>query len=132
MKEHKGRVLCADDDPDTCEMMAILLGESGYDVVAAQSVGEGLMMARRGSFDLIILDWHFEDGTGIELCQMIRSFDPQTPILFYSGEVYKQDVEKALKVGAQGYLVKPTGLAHLLKVISKHTGKEPAAERQAN
>jgi DNA-binding response OmpR family regulator len=132
MKEHKGRVLCADDDPDTCEMMTILLGESGYDVTVAQTAADGLMLARDCAFDLIILDWHFKDGSGIELCQMIRNFDPKTPILFYSGAVYSQEVEKALKVGAQGYMVKPTGLSHLLKVISEHTGNEPGADRHEN
>ena len=112
------KVLCIDDDQDTCEMMIILLGQSGYEVIHAPTVAEGFMLARKGGFDLIILDWHFKDGTGIELCQMIRTFDPKTPILFYSGAAYQQDMEKAMKVGAQGYLVKPTGLTHLIQAIT--------------
>lgn len=126
------KVLCVDDDQDTCEMMTILLGQSGYEAVQAKTAYDGLMLSREGGFDLIILDWKLEDGTGIELCQMIRTFDPKTPILFYSGAAYQDEVEKAMKVGAQGYLVKPTGLAHLMQAISKHTGGEPGPDQQAN
>ena len=90
MEKTKGRILCVDDDKDTCELVTVLLGQAGYEVIQALNIADGLTLARREHFDLILLDWFFDDGTGLELCQMIRAFDSQTIILFYSGVAYKR------------------------------------------
>lgn len=120
MEKINGRILCVDDDQDTCEMITVLLGQSGYEVQHALSVADGLKKARQGGFDLILLDWGFEDGTGVDLCRQIRAFDDQTPVLFYTGEVDDAAVEGALGSGAQGYLIKPVGMDRLLHAISAY------------
>src|SRR5437763_546290 len=95
--ESSKQILCIDDDQDTCEIVALLFGGAGYEVTHALTVAEGLRLAKRGGFDLILLDWSFDDGTGLELCQMIRSFDTDTPILFYSAVAYQAEVKKAMR-----------------------------------
>lgn len=75
-------------------------------MVGASSVAEGLELAKTQDFDLYLLDYVFADGTGRELCEQIREFDRETPILFFSGShpnVYRE----ALSCGAQGFVVKP-------------------------
>jgi DNA-binding response OmpR family regulator len=126
MKEAKGRILFIDDDQDTCEMMRILLGVQGYEAVPATSVREGLSLARAESFDLILLDWHFKDGTGIELCRMIRAFDGEIPIFFYTGVAYESEFKKALKAGAQGWFVKPVDVNDLMQTVSRFSGSKDA------
>ena len=125
MKERiKGHILCVDDDPDTCEMLTVLLGQAGYKVQYALSVRDGLAKARQGGFDLILLDWSFEDGTGLELCRQVRAFDAQTTILFYTGKIDEMAVEAALVAGAQGYLIKPVAVEQLLQSISAYVAQE--------
>ena len=114
----KGRILCVDDDQDTCDMITVLLGQAGYNVQHALSVTDGLAKARQGGFDLILLDWSFEDGTGLDLCRQLRAFDPATPILFYTGEIDDDAIRQALRAGAQGYLIKPVAVDSLLRAIS--------------
>src|ERR1051325_8294500 len=118
MENMKGRILCVDDDQDTCEMITALLGQSGYEVQQALSVGGGLIKVREGHFDLILLDWSLTDGTGLELCTQIRAFDTRTPILFYTGESDDTAMQAALSAGAQGYLIKPVAVDSLLQAIS--------------
>jgi two-component system, OmpR family, response regulator len=124
MEEMKGRILCVDDDRDTCEMITVLLGQSGYEVQHALSVAEGLRKAQQGGFDLILLDWNFADGTGIELCRQIRAFDSGTPILFYTGEIDDSAIHAAFSSGAQGYLIKPVAVDRLLRAISDYVKSE--------
>ena len=121
MGQEKIHILCVDDDLDTCEMMYALLGSLGYELTWALSVAEGLKLSRRGDFDLIILDGLYPDGTGVELCQRIRSFDTQTPILFCSGKAYDADIENGIRAGAQAYLVKPLQIDDLLVEVSRYT-----------
>lgn len=118
MKEIKGHILFIDDDLDTCDMVRILLGQAGYISVSASSVAEGWRAVRSASFDLILLDWHFEDGTGVELCRMIRTFDSQTPIFFYTGLAHESEIKEALKAGAQGCFIKPVDVKDMLATIS--------------
>jgi CheY-like chemotaxis protein len=101
------RILCVDDDEDTRDMMRVLLGTYGYEAVIAASVSDALESARSGGLALCILDHWLTESNGIELCQQIRAFDSNTPIMFYSGAAYKADIDKGLAAGAQAYLVKP-------------------------
>ncbi|PYT07462.1 MAG: hypothetical protein DMF60_07040 [Acidobacteria bacterium] len=118
MNKTRRRILCVDDDRDTRDMMTALLGLEGYDVLTAESVAEGISLALSGNFDLVMLDWVFKDGTGIELCTMIRSTDAATPILFYSGMALSGDMDNAIRAGAQGFLVKPVDFDELLRSVS--------------
>jgi DNA-binding response OmpR family regulator len=124
MSMARGRILFIDDDQDTCEMMPVLLGLEGYDAVLASGVIEGLSMTRAESFDLILIDWYFEDGTGIELCRMIRAFDGEIPIFFYTGVAYESEIKKALKAGAQGCFVKPVDMNDLIQTVSRYSSSK--------
>ena len=118
----KGRILFIDQDQDTCEMVYYLFDMEGHELVSASSVAEGLRLAKVKSFDLILLDWYFPDGTGIEMCQMIRTFDQETPIFFYTGVAYDSEIKQMLKSGAQGCFVKPVDADNLIKTISGYSG----------
>lgn len=112
------RILCVDDDEDTRDMMNVLLGHYGYEAVIAASVSDALESARSGGLALCILDHWLTESNGIELCQQIRGFDSDTPIMFYSGAGYKADIDKGLGAGAQAYLVKPD-FDHLKPTIDR-------------
>lgn len=127
MEELKGRVVCVDDDVDTCEMMRTLLGNAGYDVSVAHTVTEGLSLVKYGCCDLILLDACYPDGTGVEMCRMIRTFDSKTPILFLSGAAYRHNIEEAMRAGAQGYLVKPCRIERLEQAIERLLVAKPHA-----
>jgi two-component system, OmpR family, response regulator len=119
MRESKARVLIVDDDPDTCEMMRIYFAKSGYEVVSAETVGEALRQVKTGDFDLILLDWFLEDGTGLDLCRAIRAFGSDTPIYYCTGNAYQSEVERGMGAGAQGYFIKPIDLDRLAESMSR-------------
>lgn len=101
------RILCVDDDLDTRYLMNVLLEHYGYEPVIAASVPDALQSAKAGGLSLCILDHWLTATNGIELCQKIRAFDRETPIIFYSSAGYVSDIKKGLDAGADAYLVKP-------------------------
>ena len=115
------RILCVEDDVESREMMTILLGAAGCEVVTASGTTDALNLAKKDRFALIILDNWLETGSGVELCKRIRGFDPQTPIVFYSAAAYEADVQRAMKAGAQYYFTKPLGLQALMQTIKDMT-----------
>ena len=112
-------VLCIDSDLDTGLMMQTFLGLEGFEVRTAVSLSEGLNRARNEHSDLYLMDFEFPDGTGAELCQQIRAFDPATPVIFCSGSAYPSQREQAMRAGAYAYFVKPLDFECLLQTIAK-------------
>jgi CheY-like chemotaxis protein len=101
------RVLFADDHEDIRLLVTTLLGASGYQVVTADGVASALALAHEEAFDVYLLDNKLPDGTGRELCERLREFDRDTPVVFFSGDVFESDKQWALSAGAQGYVEKP-------------------------
>jgi len=124
MKQAKGRILCVDNDQDTREMISAVLGCEGYEVIAAQNVADGLRQGVTDNFDVILLDWVFNDGTGIELCKELRNAGTSTTVLFYSGRSDARDIENAMSVGAQGFLIKPVESAQLFATLNRFLSSE--------
>lgn len=101
------KILCVEDDEDSCQALAEVLRYSAYNVTTATTVAEGLCLARERRFDLVILDNWFKESSGVALCRLIREFDREVPIVFYSAAAYETDVRAGLEAGAQAYVVKP-------------------------
>jgi DNA-binding response OmpR family regulator len=113
----KGRILCTEDDPDTRDLLNLVLSNAGYDVVCTSDASECLRLAMHHTFDLFLLDNWLPNVSGEALCKTIREFDTRTPILFYSGAGFDADKQRAYDAGAQGYLVKPVLEDELLDEI---------------
>ncbi len=118
MQPTKRRILCAEDDDDTCFMLTTLLGQSNYEAVSANTMNDALRLARRERFDLYILDKRFPDGTGVELCVRLHTRDPNIPIVFYSGDAYESDRREGLAAGAQEYVTKPD-VEELIETVNR-------------
>jgi CheY-like chemotaxis protein len=116
---HPKRILCVDDDPDTCSMLCALLGLIGCQTSSAGTAQEALGLIAAGRFDLYLLDNWLPGGGGVELCRLLRDSDPSTPIVFYSGAALESEREEALAAGAQAYLVKPGDVALLVETVRR-------------
>jgi len=117
------RILLVEDDEEARDLAELTLTE--YTLICARDFNEGLYLAQQRYFDLYILDNWLSDGSGVELCRLIRKFDPHTPVLFYSAAAYKRDIGEALRAGAQAYLVKPIFPGDLMRAAARLTSVPP-------
>ena len=101
----KKRILLVESEEEARELASLTLAE--HTLICARDLNDGLLAARRGYFDLYILDNWLPGGSGVEMCRVIRKFDPHTPILYCSAAAYEDEIQDALRAGAQDYLVKP-------------------------
>ena len=119
MEKTKGHILCIDDDADTREMLTAVFKLNGYDVSATDSIAEGVALAIEYRFDLFLLDWVLKDGTGIELCNVLRSLEVTAPILFNTGrDLTREQMNEAKTAGAKGFLFKPININNILQTVS--------------
>jgi CheY-like chemotaxis protein len=136
MSTTKGHVLYCEDHDDTRILMTLMLERAGFRVTQTSNGTDCLELARGGQhFDLYLLDHTFPDASGVTICEALREFDPQTPILFYSGRAMPQEKEAALRAGAQDYLIKPQDLFdvadHVAKWIEARPYSKPSSEAQS-
>jgi DNA-binding response OmpR family regulator len=113
-------ILFAEDDPDTRELVQIVLQRAGFRVSVTGDSSKVLQLVAADHFDALLLDNWMPGFTGVELCRAIRSFDQTIPIFFCSGAVREGDKTTALSAGAQDYIAKPFDLDVLIATLRSH------------
>ena len=116
-KSHLKRVLCVEDDRDTCEVISFVMTD--YEFIAVHSISEAEEYIDSDTFDLYILDNWLPDGSGVDLCTKIREADMTAPIVFTSAIGQQHEIDLALQAGADRYLVKPYEPETLVQTIKE-------------
>lgn len=113
-------ILLVDDSQFVLDMTSFVLSSAGYDVSTALSGFEALEILIDNSIDLCLIDINMPGMDGFTLIKKIRADQTfgEVPVLIVSTEAGKQDMEKGLDAGANGYLVKPVSPEELTTRIS--------------
>jgi nitrogen regulation protein NR(I) len=113
-----GRLLLVDDDPAMIlEQLTHALGPQGLRIEVARTAEEGLRQVAAQQPDVILLDVHLPDLSGLETYQRIRQIDGRIPVIFITWAATADTAIEAMKEGAHDYLFKPLDLARLRNVV---------------
>jgi len=114
----KPKVLIIDNDPTLLRLLQIVFEREGFDVALASEGSEGVHKALMNPPNIVILDIIMEGLHGFEVCKMLRanSSMQRTAIIVVSGKAYKQDIDRAIELGADTYVVKPFSPKELFKI----------------
>ena len=108
------RVAVLDDDEAQLELARQALEGMGHDFHGFADSKTLLRVLRRESFDLLILDWHLPDISGIDVMQWARqNLEQRVPILFVTNRSMESDVIECLSAGADDFMVKPIRMGEL-------------------
>lgn len=113
------RVLVIEDDPDTQQMLSVILRSEGYDVLTAGSGPLGLELLRKMGPDIVVLDWMLPGMDGLEVLRKAREFS-SVPIIMLTAKQSADDKVSSLDTGADDYLGKPFEPTELLARIRAH------------
>ena len=107
MTSGRRRILCVEDDENTCELLTAMLGLSDLEAVGVRTAAEALRLMEGERFSLYIINRLLPDVGGLSFCEQIRRVDKTTPIVFFTGKVLEADRQAGLLAGADAYVVKP-------------------------
>jgi DNA-binding response OmpR family regulator len=110
------RILVVEDDPDTQQMLNVILRSEGYDVLSAGNGPLGLELLRKMGPDLVVLDWMLPGMDGIEVLRHAREFST-VPVIMLTAKSSASDKVSGLDTGADDYLGKPFEPEELLARI---------------
>ncbi|MEH2353329.1 response regulator transcription factor [Nostoc sp.] len=126
MYESSKKILVIEDDSVTRNLYLKGLEAKGFDMIGAQNGRVGIQQAQKDVPDLVICDITMPDMDGYSVLNTLRQ-DPLTaiiPFIFLTGSSTKADVRKAMELGADDYLTKPSTLEELLRAIATRLEKQ--------
>jgi DNA-binding NtrC family response regulator len=112
-------ILVIDDERTLRETCKSILAGLGYRVEVASKGEEGLRMAQRRAYDVIITDLYLADVSGIEIVAAVLEERPETIIIVMTGNPSVASNVEALRAGAWDYLPKPFSATHLEIAIGR-------------
>ena len=118
----KPTILVAEDSYDGREMMRMLLGLKGYQVLLAENGVNAVEAALTRRPDLILLDLELPRLDGLGVIRILRSHREfrDTPIIIVSGHDPASHRQTALAAGCTDYLLKPIDFERLDTILEQH------------
>ncbi|MFO0739642.1 MAG: response regulator [Labilithrix sp.] len=113
------RVLVIDDEPEACELIALVLGRAGIDVVSVHEPRFGLDRIVDERFDAVLTDLTMPGMDGIELCERVIGARPDIPVVVFTGYGEVDVAIRAMRAGATDFLTKPLDGQLLLVVVRR-------------
>jgi len=123
MDERKS-ILIVDDDESTCEILALILGKQGYEILTARTGQEAIAEARGRFFNLALLDIKLPDVDGVELLAPLKELHPDMVLIMATAHASLETAVRALNEGASGYVTKPLNMDEVLATIREALDKQ--------
>ncbi len=99
-------------------LQTLLQGAAGIELCGtAATAADALVVCRREHPDVVLLDIHLPDGTGIDVCRRLLAETGETRVLFLTSSSEQTIVDEAIRAGAHGYLLKEINTPALLQGI---------------
>lgn len=116
-------ILVIDDNDDIRGLLSLVLQKEGYEVLEAAGGSEALIKINESKPDLILLDVMMPGLSGLEVLATIRESREkkisQVPVIMITAKSTIDDIDAAIELGANSYIVKPFRPANLVEKVSE-------------
>ena len=99
-------ILLIDDNHILMEINRAALAHHGYRVLEAETISRGKALFEQERPDLIVMETHLPDGSGLCFCREVRNRS-KVPIMFVSIQGTPQDEVAGFSAGCSDYVAKP-------------------------
>ena len=113
------RILIAEDDDLTLELLATVLRGERYEVVTVSDGREALNRLQAGAFDLVLSDIQMTRASGLEVLETVTRQYPDTPVVLITAYAEPGAAMDAIGSGAADYLAKPVDIVALRATVAR-------------
>ncbi|MCI8443565.1 MAG: response regulator transcription factor [Provencibacterium sp.] len=111
------RILIVEDDALLNKTLAYNLTSDGWEVTPALNVRTARRLLIQKEYDLVLLDISLPDGSGYDLCRLIKPERPDTVVIFLTANDQESDQIRGYEAGAVDYITKPFSIGALQRKI---------------
>jgi two-component system nitrogen regulation response regulator GlnG len=112
-------LLVIDDESSILHAFRRAFQEPEFTLHTAATAAEGVETAAQVRPDVVVLDVHLPDASGLETFARLRAQDARTPVILITGHGTTDLAIEAIKAGAYEYLLKPVELPQLRELIRR-------------
>lgn len=109
-----------DDDNSILEFFRDVFSEMNLTIQTESDGRLGLKKVLQGQIKIVFLDIMLNDVNGLDILKEIKLKKPEVKVIMISGYLTEEVVEKALQLGADGYLYKPLSVRDILSRTLKY------------
>lgn len=123
-------ILVVEDNEDNRIIYGTMLRAHGFAVKEASGAETAIALIRETPPDLVLMDIGLPRMDGLEATRQLKS-DPSTasvPVLALTAHALVAERQRALDAGVDGYLVKPIGVAALIREVERAIGRSDERE----
>ncbi len=124
------KILLVEDEPNIARFVELELSHEGYEVTKSEDGREGLELAEKGGFDLMLLDIMLPGLNGLEVLRRLRK-SSDMPVIMLTARDAVMDKVTGLDMGADDYITKPFSIEELLARIRSALRKQVKQEATA-
>lgn len=124
MENKKSGMLVVDDETDILKIFREIFEIRGWRVFTAPTGAAALNIIKEEKIKIVLLDIYLPGKSGIDVLKEIKEEWPALPVIMVTALGYKDDlVNKAIRLGASGYVSKGVGIKELFTVIDNILAK---------
>ena len=115
------KALVIEDVRSVRNLLSKMLTDSGVNHVAGAATGaEGIDEIDQGGYDLLFLDIHLPDMSGLEVLTALRKSHPKLFVVIATGYEEVDTVQEIIRLGANHYIVKPLQFSDVQDAVSRY------------
>jgi len=118
-------LLIVDDDRPFRERLARAMQARGFEVLMAETVREGIAIAKERSPAYAVVDLKLDDGNGLDVVETLHEVRPNTRVVVLTGFGNIATAVAAVKFGAIDYLPKPADADDIMSALLAAPGAKP-------
>ncbi|MEZ4512629.1 MAG: response regulator transcription factor [Chloroflexota bacterium] len=124
------KILIADDDVRTRQMLCKAMQKAGFEAVDAKDGDSALAHLRQQPFSVMILDMHMPHMDGVETMRQACQIQPNLQIIVLTGNPTVDNAIASIKANVADYFVKPVDLLALVAAISRAAAEQSWSDKQ--
>ncbi len=125
MSEQRKKIVCIEDEPEMIDLVRLILGRRGFELIGAIGGREGLETVRRVKPDLVLLDLMMPDMDGWEIYQHMKADEElrDIPVIIVTAKAQSIDKVLGLHIAkVDDYITKPFGPQELIDSVNRVLG----------
>ncbi len=127
MSEQRKKIVCIEDEPEMIDLVRLILGRRGFELIGAVGGREGLETVRQVKPDLVLLDLMMPDMDGWEIYQHMKADEElrHIPVIIVTAKAQSIDKVLGLHIAkVDDYITKPFGPQELIDSVNRVLGIE--------
>lgn len=114
------KILAIDDDEEILYALRAVFQFQGWTGITATDVPTGVKLFQLKKPDLVLIDYHLPQVSGIRGVEMIREMDPDVPITVLTIDESQEVAERFIAAGASDFALKPLKVPDIISRIRLH------------